>query len=119
MKEVVIAAFYKFVSLEDFETMREPLLAKMHENNIKGTIILASEGVNGGFAGMREEMDLFYQHIRHDERLADLHFKETFDVENPFEKSKVKLRKEIVTLGIQSVDPVKSAGTYLRSRAME
>ncbi|CAM2871284.1 rhodanese domain protein [Legionella steigerwaltii] len=113
MNEIVIASFYKFVSLEDFETMREPLLAQMHEIKIKGTIILASEGINGSFAGTREQMDLFYQFIRQDERLADLRFKETFDKENPFEKSKVKLRKEIVTMGINNVDPLKTVGTYL------
>lgn len=113
MKEIVIAAFYKFVSLENFETMRKPLLAKMHENNIKGTIVLASEGINGSFAGTREDMDNFYQILYQDERLADLNFKETFDTENPFEKSKVKLRNEIVTMGINNVNPLNSAGTYL------
>ncbi|STY27985.1 rhodanese domain protein [Legionella wadsworthii] len=113
MKEIVIAAFYKFVSLEDFETMREPMLAKMHEIGIKGTVILACEGINGSFAGTREQMDQFYQFMREDHRLTDLKFKETFDKENPFEKSKVKLRKEIVTMGITNVDPLKEAGTYL------
>lgn len=113
MNEIVIAAFYKFVSLEDYETMREPLLAKMLENNIKGTIILAAEGINGSFGGSRADMDAFYAIIHQDERLADLNFKETFDKENPFEKSKVKLRKEIVTMGIKNVDPLKSVGTYL------
>lgn len=113
MKKIVIAAFYKFVSLEDFETMRAPFLAKMHEIKIKGTIILAAEGINGSFAGTREQMDLFYQFIHQDARLADLNFKETFDEENPFDKSKVKLRKEIVTMGINDVDPLKSVGTYL------
>lgn len=113
MKEIVIAAFYKFVALEHFETMREPLLAKMHEINIKGTIILAAEGINGSFAGTREQMDLFYKFICQDECLADLNFKETFDEENPFDKAKVKLRKEIVTMGITHIDPLKSVGTYL------
>lgn len=113
MQEIVIAAFYKFVSLADYESMREPLLAKMHEHQIKGTIILASEGINGGFAGTREDMNCFYQVMHQDPRLADLNFKETFDKENPFEKSKVKLRKEIVTMGIGNVDPLTSAGTYL------
>ncbi|KTC91631.1 rhodanese-related sulfurtransferase [Fluoribacter dumoffii] len=113
MKKIVIASFYKFVSLEDFEAMREPLLAKMHEIGIKGTIILAAEGINGSFAGSREQMDQFYEFIHGDERLADLRFKETFDDENPFEKSKVKLRKEIVTMGIKNIDPLKKAGTYL------
>lgn len=113
MNEIVIASFYKFVSLENFEAMREPLLAKMHEIKIKGTIILASEGINGSFAGTRAQMDLFYQFIHQDERLADLRFKETFDKENPFEKSKVKLRKEIVTMGLTNIDPLKTVGTYL------
>ena len=81
--------------------------------NIKGTIILAAEGINGGFAGNREQMELFYQFIRQDARLADLKFKETFDEENPFEKAKVKLRNEIVTMGMKKCDPIKSSGTYL------
>ena len=113
MKEIVIASFYKFVSLENYESLREPFLAKMQEMNIKGTIILAAEGINGSFGGSREAMDLFYQYIRQDARLADLNFKETFDNENPFEKSKVKLRKEIVTMGVKDVDPLKTVGTYL------
>jgi UPF0176 protein len=113
MEQFVIAAFYKFVLLEDYEMLREPLLAKMHEHQIKGTIILASEGINGSFAGRREQINYFYQIIREDKRLADLQFKETFDPENPFDKSKVKLRKEIVTMGIKNMDPLKSGGTYL------
>src|SRR5688500_9461479 len=95
----VIASFYKFVSLDDYETMREPFLAKMHELGIKGTIILASEGINGSFSGAREQMDNYYCYIHQDPRLADLNFKETVDTKNPFDKAKVKLRKEIVTIG--------------------
>jgi UPF0176 protein len=113
MKKFVIAAFYKFVSLEDYETLREPMLIQMHEHDIKGTIILASEGINGSFAGTRESINGFYQVIREDKRLSDIEFKETFDEENPFDKSKVKLRNEIVTMGIKHVDPLKLAGTYL------
>lgn len=113
MKEIVIASFYKFIPLIDFETMREPILEKMRETGIKGTIILAHEGVNGGFAGTREQMDVFYQFMHSDSRFADLNFKETFDESNPFEKAKVKLRKEIVTMGVKDVDPAQNPGTYL------
>jgi UPF0176 protein len=113
VNDIVIASFYKFVSLDDYETLREPMLGSMHETNIKGTIILAKEGINGSFAGTREKMELFYQLLRKDVRLTDLHFKETFDKENPFAKAKVKLRKEIVTMGIKEVDPIQSAGVYL------
>ncbi|CEG58897.1 oxygen-dependent tRNA uridine(34) hydroxylase TrhO [Legionella fallonii] len=113
MKNIVIASFYKFVSLADFEMLREPMLEKMHETNIKGTVILAKEGINGSFAGTREDMDTYYQYLHQDSRLADLRFKETFDEENPFSKAKVKLRKEIVTMGIKEVDPTQLVGTYL------
>ncbi len=113
MKEIVIASFYKFIPLAEFETMREPILEKMREIGIKGTIILAHEGVNGGFAGTREQMDAFYQFMHSNSYFADLNFKETFDDSNPFEKAKVKLRKEIVTMGIKNVDPVQNQGTYL------
>jgi UPF0176 protein len=113
VKEIIIASFYKFVTLVDFETMREPMLEKMRAIHLKGTVILAAEGINGGFAGKREEMELLYQYMRSDSRLADLNFKETFDDKNPFDKAKVKLRKEIVTMGVKNVDPTISSGTYL------
>ena len=113
MKEIVIAAFYKFIPLDDFESMRKPMLAKMHELHIRGTVILAQEGINGGFAGSRESMDNFYAYIQSDARLADIKFKETLDALNPFDKAKVKLRKEIVSMGVKGVDPIVSPGAYL------
>ncbi|MFJ1269677.1 rhodanese-related sulfurtransferase [Legionella lytica] len=113
MQEIIIASFYKFVSIDDYESMRELLLAQMSSYQIKGSIILAAEGINGSVAGVREDMDGFYQCMRHDARLADLRFKETFDKENPFEKARVKLRTEIVSMGISNVDPLKTGGTYL------
>lgn len=116
MKEIIIASFYQFVTLVDFEIMREPMLAKMRALDLRGTLILAKEGINGSFAGRRENMELFYQFLRDDFSLVDLHFKETFDEKNPFDKAKVKLRKEIVTMGLQEVDPKKASGTYLSPR---
>jgi len=114
MKSIVIAAFYKFVSLPEFETMRVPILKKMQEIGILGTIILAHEGVNGSFAGSREQMDSFYEFMHsYCPEFVDLNFKETFDPVNPFEKSKVKLRKEIVTMGISAVQPACDPATYL------
>lgn len=113
MNTTVIAAFYKFVTLDAFEELREPLLQKMRELGIKGTVILASEGINGSFAGDRETMDAFYEVLRADPRLNDLYFRETYDERNPFEKAKVKLRKEIVTMGIQDINPNDEVGEYL------
>ena len=110
MKEYVIASFYKFVSLDDFETMKVPMLAVMKEHNIWGTIILAHEGINGSFAGKPHEVLCMYEYLRNDSRFADLYFKETFDDTMPFEKAKVKFRKEIVTLGVADIDPLKYSG---------
>lgn len=113
MNKIIIASFYKFVTMDDFETMREPILAKMLDMGIKGTILLAKEGVNGGFAGTREQMDAFYAYMRSYPAFADLRFKETMDENNPFEKSKVKLRKEIVTMGVTEVQAYNPKETYL------
>ena len=113
MKEYVIAAFYKFITLTDYESLKFPLLDAMKANNILGTIILAHEGINGGFAGKPEEVIALYAYLRSDPRLKDLTFKETFDDLMPFEKAKVKFRKEIVTLGGAGVDPCQSSGTRL------
>lgn len=113
MDQIVIASFYKFTPLAQFETLREPILNTMREMKIMGTIILALEGINGGFAGTREQMDCFYAYMHSNPHFSDLNFKETYDKENPFEKAKVKLRKEIVTMGITNLDPLKTTGMHL------
>jgi UPF0176 protein len=113
MKEYVIASFYKFIPLDGYEDMKVPLLAAMKEHNIWGTIILAQEGINGSFAGKPDEVTKLYDYLRRDPRLADLYFKETYDDLMPFEKAKVKFRKEIVTLGVEGVDPLKNTGIHL------
>lgn len=113
MKDIVIAAFYKFVQLDDFEALREPFLRKMQHLGLRGTLILAQEGINGSFAGSRQQVSDYYQFLFSDSRFKDLQFRETFDDKNPFEKAKVKLRKEIVTMGIKEVDPHALVGEYL------
>lgn len=113
MTSYIIASFYRFCSLTDFESFKDPLLAAMKEHHILGTIILAHEGINGGMGGSREDMDKIYAYIRADARFADLHFKETISDLMPFDKAKVKFRKEIVTLGVAGVDPLEHSGTRL------
>jgi len=111
MKKYIIASFYKFVPLTDHEDMKVPLLNAMREHNIFGTIILAHEGINGSFAGVPEDVYFLYEYLRCDPRFSDLFFRERYDDMMPFEKAKVKFRKEIVTLGIPGIDPLKSTGT--------
>ncbi|KTC84996.1 rhodanese-related sulfurtransferase [Legionella brunensis] len=109
----VVAAFYKFTPFPDFELMKEPLLALMKQKEIKGTIILASEGINGTVCGESENLSFFMNHLQEYAGLSDLTFKISYSGHNPFDKSKVKLRKEIVTLGIEGIDPNAIHGTHV------
>tara|TARA_Y100001934_G_C12303409_1_gene751172 strand:- start:363 stop:1313 length:951 start_codon:yes stop_codon:yes gene_type:complete len=110
---IVVAALYKFVRLDDFEQLREPLLTLMLAQNVRGTLLLASEGINGTIAGPRAGIDTVLGWLREDPRLADLEHKESFHDEHPFLRTKVKLKKEIVTMGVEGIDPNRTVGTYL------
>lgn len=116
MTEVVVAALYKFVSLPDCHELREPLLAVCTAAAVKGTLLLAQEGINGTIAGSRSGIDQVLAHLRTDSRLADLEHKESFDDHIPFYRMKVKLKKEIVTMGVPGVDPNEGVGQYVAPR---
>jgi UPF0176 protein len=113
MSEIVVAALYKFVTLEDFHALREPLLDACLAAETRGTLLLAREGINGTIAGSREGVDQVLGYLRSDPRLADLAHKESFDDHIPFYRMKVKLKKEIVTMGVEGVDPNERVGTYV------
>jgi len=111
---VVVAALYKFVTLEDFNALREPLLDVCQLAGVKGTLLLAREGINGTIAGSREGIDRVLKTLRSDPRLSDLAHKESYDKEMPFYRMKVKLKKEIVTMGVEGIDPNDRVGTYVK-----
>ena len=114
MSRIVVAALYRFVSLDNFAELRQPLLKQMLKNNIKGTLLLAREGINGTVAGTRPSIDLLLDWIRTDHRLKNLDCKFSYEDEMPFYRSRVKLKKEIVTMGVEGIDPEHSAGTYVK-----
>lgn len=110
---LVVAALYKFVKLPDFAQKQEPLLSHCQAQGIKGTILLAQEGINGTIAGERESIDSVLSFLRSDPRLHDLEYKESY-TDNPlFQRMKVRLKKEIVTIGLPEVDPSEQVGTYV------
>lgn len=113
----VVAALYKFVSLPDFETRREALAMCCWEADVSGTLLLAPEGINGTIAGSRQGVDTVLAHIRAIPGCDDLELKESFAVEDPFYRMKVRLKKEIVTMGVPGIDPAESAGTYVEPEA--
>ena len=110
---VVVAALYKFVTLEDFQELREPLLDACLRAGTRGTLLLAREGINGTIAGSRAGIDAVLDWLRRDPRLADLEHKESADDHMPFYRMKVKLKREIVTMGVAGVDPNRRVGTYV------
>lgn len=111
--EVVIAALYHFAPLPDCAGLRDSLLARCRELGIRGTLLLAEEGINGTISGSRETIDEILAVIRADARLAGLEHKESRGDRHPFRRLKVKLKKEIVTLGVEGVDPNRQVGTYV------
>ncbi|APX91561.1 hypothetical protein BWR19_00540 [Halomonas sp. 1513] len=110
---IVVAALYKFVTLDDFEALREPLRQTMLAHGVKGTLLLAREGINGTVAGSREAIDALLAWLTADPRLTDIDHKESYCDEPPFYRTKVKLKREIVTIGVPDIDPNDTVGTYV------
>lgn len=116
MSQYVVCALYKFVRLDDYKSLREPLLKLMEANAVRGTLLLAHEGINGTVAGSHEAIDALLAWLKADPRLADTVYKESFSDEMPFYRSKVKLKKEIVTMGVEGIDPRQVVGTYVKPK---
>jgi len=113
MTETVVAALYKFAALNDPDALQAPLKRVCVEAGVCGTLILAHEGINGTIAGPREGIDLVLGHLRSIPGLADLEHKESLSAEPPFYRMKVRVKREIVTMGVDGVDPNSLAGTYV------
>ena len=113
---VVVAALYRFVALPDFEDLRQPLLDLMIDSEVKGTLLLASEGINGTIAGSCAGIDRVLAWLQRDTRFTGLEAKESFVDEMPFYRTKVKLKREIVTMGVDNIDPNDIVGTYVEPR---
>ena len=113
MPSFVVAALYHFAALPDFAELREPLREVSVKAGIRGTLLLASEGINGTIAGTRAGIDTVLAYLRSDPRFAALEHKESSAAEMPFGKLKIKLKQEIVTMGVPGIDPAKLVGTYV------
>jgi UPF0176 protein len=107
-----VAALYRFVRLEDYENLRDPLLEFCEARGIRGTLLLADEGINGTIAGTQQAISELLAYLRRDDRLADLDCKFSYNSDRPFLRMKVKLKKEIVTMGRPGIDPNQCVGRY-------
>ena len=111
--DVVVSTFYQFATLPDFRELRNPLHEELSRHEVRGTVLLASEGINGTIAGSRAGIDAVLGWVRGDARLSDLRTRESFSAENPFYRTRVKLKKEIVTMGVSDIDPRYMAGAFV------
>lgn len=108
-----VAALYRFTPLEDREALRESLLARCRACGVKGTILLAPEGINGTIAGPPDGIETVLDHIRTLPGCADIEVKYSSAAEMPFYRTKVRLKREIVTMGEPDIDPVGNVGDYV------
>ena len=108
------AALYKFVELPDHESLQAPLMACCEANGVKGTLLLAAEGINGTISGPEAGVRAVLAYLRSDARLAQLEHKEAWAEQLPFYRMKVRLKREIVTMGVPDVHPALNAGQYVK-----
>ena len=108
------AAFYLFVDLPNYAERRPALLAFCEAHNVKGSILLAYEGINGTIAGVASDVHAVLGYLRQDPKFSSLEHKESFANKAPFHRMKVRLKKEIVTMGVDGISPTRMAGTYVK-----
>ena len=111
-----IAALYHFTTFDAPEEIREPLLEVCLENDVIGTLLLAREGINGTIAGPSAGIEAVLAHVRALPGCADLEWKESWSEEPPFPRMKVRLKREIVTMGQPDVDPRAHVGNYVEAK---
>ncbi len=114
MADFLVAALYKFVHLPDFRELRAPLLTHCEEQGVKGTLLLAEEGINGTIAGSEAGIRSVLAWIRAHPALAELEHKESWAPKMPFYRMKVKLKREIVTMGVPNIHAATMAGIYVK-----
>jgi UPF0176 protein len=118
MSNYLVTAFYQFSKNVQYVELQQPLLEFCQKHQLKGTILLATEGINGTIAGNEESIGLFHDYIKNNKQFnglfKNLEHKESWSKENPFYRMKVRLKKEIVALGVEGVSPTKQVGQYVR-----
>ena len=113
LDKYIISTFYKFLVLENYKELKIKFDKSLSKTNIKGTILLANEGVNGTIAGSESDLKKFFLYMDKFSQFKDITPKFSSSNKNPFLRMKVRLKKEIVTIGIPDVSPSNLVGKYL------
>lgn len=116
MPKIVVCALYRFTALEQLERLRLRLLTVMSGNRVRGTLVLAPEGVNGTIAGSRAAVDAVLVWLSRVPGLEGIEPKESFTDTLPFKRTKVKIKNEIVTMGVADIDPTRASGVHVDAR---
>ena len=114
MSDIRVTALYKFTRFDAPDGLRDPLYQRLSELGIKGTILLAKEGINGTIAGTVEAMDAALETLSQLPGCADLEWKDSHAATMPFLRLKVRVKAEIVTMGVPDTDPTCLVGTYIK-----
>ena len=112
--EILVAALYKFVEIDDLLSLQSNLYEICEKNNIMGTILIANEGINGTISGKTNELNQTISLLKSDKRFANIEIKYSSTDKQPFHRMKVRLKKEIVTIGLPEINPNKKVGTYVK-----
>ncbi|MCA9138529.1 MAG: rhodanese-related sulfurtransferase, partial [Planctomycetales bacterium] len=110
---IVVVALYRFVALPHYQELRPSIESILRLADVKGSLLLASEGINGTIAGSRAGIDSVLASLREIPQFAGVEVKESFCAEQPFRRCRVRLKREIVTMGVDGIDPNDSVGTYV------
>jgi UPF0176 protein len=113
MSAYVIAALYRFSSLPNFKNLRPLLIEEGERLDIKGTLLLALEGINGTISGTRKSMDQFIHFLKEISGIHTFEYKESYSDKHPFFRLKIRFKKEIVTLGKPEINPAEKVGIYV------
>jgi len=108
-----VCAFYRFMRLEEIPLLQKLIRSRLIEAEMCGTVLLAPEGINGTVAGPESGTLEFFEWLQSQPGLSSLQVRESWCENPPFKRTKVKIKKEIVTLGAEGVDPVGQTGTYV------
>ena len=112
--KILVATFYKFVKVDDLVALQDQLYAICNKNNVMGTILIANEGVNGTISAKPREIEKTLISIQKDDRFSEIEIKYSSANKQPFHKMRVRLKKEIVTIGLPEINPNKTVGTYVK-----
>jgi len=110
---MIVITFYKFVQLNNLEELRDRALNLCQNYGIEGTILLAQEGINATISGEKESIDHFLEFLKQDERLADIQPKVSYTNKSPFHRMKVKIKPEIITMGVNNIQVAITTGKHI------